>query len=122
MRTLPLLLSATLALHLVASGAPPPPYDPLNDPGRPIAKTPSLSPAETAKALEVPPGFTVEALAGEPDIRQPVAYSMDDRGRLWVLENTNYPVCPGEPKDRSSSSRARRATGNPTSRRSFTTS
>ncbi len=25
---------------------------------------------------------------------------MDDRGRLWVLENTNYPNCPGEPKDR----------------------
>lgn len=100
MRTLPLLFSATLALHLIASGAPPPPYDPLNDPGRPIAKTPGLSPAETAKALEVPPGFTVEALASEPQIRQPIAHCMDDRGRLWILENTNYPDCPGEPKDR----------------------
>ncbi len=100
MRTLPLLFSATIALHLAALGAPPPPYDPLNDPGRPIAKTPSLSPAETAKALEVPPGFTVDALAGEPQIRQPIAHCMDDRGRLWVLENTNYPDCPGEPKDR----------------------
>ncbi|HEV7404883.1 MAG TPA: PVC-type heme-binding CxxCH protein, partial [Chthoniobacteraceae bacterium] len=97
MRSL-LLLSAGL-LPLLAFAAPPP-YDPLNDPGRPIAKTPGLPPAETAKALEVPPGFTVEALVGEPQIRQPIAHCMDDRGRLWILENTNYPTCPGEPKDR----------------------
>jgi putative membrane-bound dehydrogenase-like protein len=96
MRSL-LLLSAGFSLPLLAFAAP---YDPFNDPGRPIAKTPSRTPAETAKALEVPPGFTVEALAGEPQIRQPIAHTMDDRGRLWILENTNYPICPGEPKDR----------------------
>jgi putative membrane-bound dehydrogenase-like protein len=98
MRSL-LLFTAGLSLPLLAFAAPPP-YDPLNDPGRPIAKTPSRTPAETAKALEVPPGFTVEALVGEPQIRQPIAHTMDDRGRLWILENTNYPICPGEPKDR----------------------
>src|SRR5215213_6057522 len=76
------------------------PYDPMNDPGRPVAKTPSLSPAETAKALVVPDGFSVEVIAAEPAIRQPIAQTIDDRGRLWLLENTNYPTCPGEPKDR----------------------
>lgn len=96
MRSL-LLLSAGLCLSLTAFAAP---YDPLNDPGRPIAKTPSRTPAETAKALEVPPGFTVEALLGEPQIQQPIAHTIDDRGRLWILENTNYPNSPGEPKDR----------------------
>jgi putative membrane-bound dehydrogenase-like protein len=75
-------------------------YDPINDPGRPIAKTSSLTAEGTAQALKVPEGFSVQVVAGEPDIRQPVAYTMDDRGRLWVLENTNYPVCPGEPHDR----------------------
>lgn len=75
-------------------------YDPFNDPNRPIAKTASLSPEETAKALQLPPGFSVQVVAGEPDVHQPVAYTIDDRGRLWVVENTNYPVCPGEPRDR----------------------
>jgi hypothetical protein len=83
MRSLPLFLFAGLSLPLLA--VPPPVYDPLHDQGRPIAATPGLPPAETAKALEVPPGFSVEVVAGEPDIRQPIAHTMDDRGRLWVL-------------------------------------
>lgn len=50
--------------------------------------------------MKVPPGFRVELIAGEPDIVQPIAYTFDDRGRIWLLENTNYPNSPGEPKDR----------------------
>lgn len=91
------VLAVSVATLLPAFSAP---YDPNNDPGRPIAKTASLPPAETAKALEVPAGFSVQLVAGEPDVHQPVAYTTDDRGRLWVLENSNYPVCPGEPRDR----------------------
>ena len=34
--------------------------------------------------MTVPDGFTVTAFAGEPDIRQPIAMTIDDRGRLWV--------------------------------------
>ncbi|MHA3774076.1 PVC-type heme-binding CxxCH protein [Verrucomicrobiota bacterium sgz303538] len=75
-------------------------YDPMNDPQRPIAKTTSLTPEGTAEALQLPPGFSVKVVAGEPDVHQPVAYTIDDRGRLWVLENSNYPNCPGEPRDR----------------------
>jgi putative membrane-bound dehydrogenase-like protein len=74
--------------------------NPLEDKGRPVATTEALSPEETAGKLQVPDGFRVQAFAGEPDIVQPIAYTMDDRGRLWVLECTNYPDSPGKPNDR----------------------
>jgi putative membrane-bound dehydrogenase-like protein len=90
------VLSLLLAITPLAAA----PYDPMHDPRRPVANSPSLSAEETAKALKVPPGFSVQVVAAEPQIRQPVGYTMDDRGRLWVLENTNYPKCPGEPRDR----------------------
>jgi putative membrane-bound dehydrogenase-like protein len=83
----------------VPPGGKPPPASPLEDKGRPVAKEPSLTPEETAKAFKLPPGFKVQVVTGEPDIVQPIAYTQDDRGRLWVVTNTNYPKCPGEPKD-----------------------
>lgn len=74
--------------------------NPLEDKGRPVATTEALPPGETASQMEVPDGFRVQAFAGEPDVVQPIAYTIDDRGRLWVVENTNYPQSPGEPKDK----------------------
>ncbi len=73
---------------------------PLEDKGRPVATTEALPAAETAQQMKLPPGFSAQVVAAEPDVVQPVAYTIDDRGRLWVVENTNYPNCPGEPKDR----------------------
>ena len=70
------------------------------DPNRPVATTQALSLTAAAVAMKVPPGFRVEPIAGEPDVVQPIAYSIDDRGRIWLVENTNYPNCPGEAKDR----------------------
>lgn len=49
-----------------------------------------LSPQDAAAQLRLPPGFAVTLFAGEPDVRQPIAFSMDDRGRLWVAENYTY--------------------------------
>lgn len=72
---------------------------PLEDKGRPVATEPSLSPAETAAKMKLPPGFKVQVVTAEPDVVQPIAMAQDDRGRLWVITNTNYPVCPGEKKD-----------------------
>ena len=51
-----------------------------------------LPPKEAAAAMTVPPGFRVELFAGEPDIRQPIAFCLDDRGRLWVAEAYSYPL------------------------------
>jgi putative membrane-bound dehydrogenase-like protein len=51
-----------------------------------------LAPAEAAAAMTVPDGFKVTLFAGEPDVVQPIAMAIDDRGRLWVAEAYSYPV------------------------------
>ncbi len=51
-----------------------------------------LTPEEAAKAMTVPPGFSVSLFAGEPDVVQPIAMSIDERGRLWVAEAYSYPT------------------------------
>jgi putative membrane-bound dehydrogenase-like protein len=38
------------------------------------------------------PGFQAELIAAEPDVRQPVAFAIDERGRLWVAEAHSYPA------------------------------
>ncbi|HVX11184.1 MAG TPA: PVC-type heme-binding CxxCH protein [Pirellulales bacterium] len=50
-----------------------------------------LNPEEAAKAMTVPEGFRVTLFAGEPDVVQPIAQAIDDRGRLWVAEAYSYP-------------------------------
>jgi putative membrane-bound dehydrogenase-like protein len=52
----------------------------------------SLTPAESLKRITVPEGFHVTLFAGEPDLRRPIAFDFDDRGRLWVVENYSHPV------------------------------
>ena len=86
------LLALALCASLVHAA-----YEPLNDKNRPIAGEPALSPADSAAALKVPAGFRVEVIVGEPKIVQPIAYTIDDRGRLWIVECTNYPASPGQP-------------------------
>ncbi len=86
------ILSTTFSVTAFAAS-------PLEDKGRPVATEPSLSPAETAAKMKLPPGFKVQVVTAEPDVVQPIAMAQDDRGRLWVITNTNYPVCPGEKKD-----------------------
>lgn len=51
-----------------------------------------LSPKKAAEAMTVPEGFEVKLFAGEPDIHQPIAFCIDDRGRLWVVESNVYPL------------------------------
>jgi putative membrane-bound dehydrogenase-like protein len=41
--------------------------------------------------MTVPAGFHVSLFAGEPDVVQPIAFTLDDRGRMWVVENFSYP-------------------------------
>ncbi len=50
-----------------------------------------LAPDEAARAMTVPPGFNVTLFAGEPDVVQPIAMAIDDRGRLWIAEAYSYP-------------------------------
>ena len=52
----------------------------------------SLTPEESLERIQVPAGFQVTLFAGEPDLRRPIAFDFDDRGRLWVVENYSHPV------------------------------
>jgi putative membrane-bound dehydrogenase-like protein len=65
-----------------------------------LADTNPLAPDEAARTMIVPEGFRVTAFAAEPDVRQPISFCIDDRGRLWVAEAYNYPFRDKEPQDR----------------------
>jgi putative membrane-bound dehydrogenase-like protein len=52
----------------------------------------SLTPQQSLQKITVPKGFNVTLFAGEPDLRRPIAFDFDDRGRLWVVENYAHPV------------------------------
>lgn len=47
---------------------------------------------ESLKAIQPPPGFTVELVAAEPLIEAPVSFDWDAQGRLWVVEMPDYPL------------------------------
>ena len=51
----------------------------------------SLTPQQSLERITVPDGFKVSLFAGEPDIRRPIAFDFDDRGRLWIVENYSHP-------------------------------
>jgi putative membrane-bound dehydrogenase-like protein len=61
-----------------------------------------LSPERAAEVMTLPPGFKATLFAGEPDVKQPIAMAIDDRGRLWIAEAYSYPrrVPDAEAKDR----------------------
>ncbi len=58
--------------------------------------------AETAaRMMTVPPGFVVDVVAAEPDVVNPVAMAIDEKGRFWITESLEYPRrSPGPGKDR----------------------
>jgi putative membrane-bound dehydrogenase-like protein len=50
-----------------------------------------VPPRDAPGRMTVPDGFRVTLFAGEPDVVQPIAFTFDDRGRLWVAECLSYP-------------------------------
>jgi putative heme-binding domain-containing protein len=59
------------------------------------------SPEEAIARMTVPEGFTVELVASEPDIVNPIAMCFDDRGRIFITESLEYPRKPaGVGRDR----------------------
>jgi len=57
-----------------------------------------LPPAEAPRRMTVPEGFAVTLFAAEPDVVQPIAFTIDPKGRLWVIENYSYPIWLGGPR------------------------
>lgn len=72
-------------LHEVVASAVPlmPPMDAVLHAGLPAA--------DAARVMDVPEGFAVKVAASEPDVIRPIAFALDDRGRLWVAEAHTYP-------------------------------
>ena len=48
-------------------------------------------PADTLKALEIHPDFTMKLVASEPLITKPMNFDWDSSGRMWVAETPEYP-------------------------------
>ena len=69
---------------------------PAVQPPKPALKPPVfLDPIPAKEALtkfKLPEGFKISLFAAEPDVVQPIAFTIDDRGRLWVVENLSYPT------------------------------
>ncbi|RYY33987.1 MAG: dehydrogenase, partial [Sphingobacteriaceae bacterium] len=57
-----------------------------------VVKYAGLSGDSAAKVMTVPDGFKVTLAASEPQIIKPIAFTIDWRGRLWVVESHTYPV------------------------------
>jgi putative membrane-bound dehydrogenase-like protein len=57
---------------------------------------------QTLAQMFVPKGFSVDVIAAEPHLHQPMAFTFDAKGRLWVVEGHSYPQkrLPGEGLDR----------------------
>ncbi len=64
-----------------------------------------LDPAAAIRTLRVPEGFTIDLVASEPQLLDPVAFDWDTQGRLWVVEMADYPL--GLGKDGAAGGRVR---------------
>jgi glucose/arabinose dehydrogenase len=54
---------------------------------------PPRTPAQqTVAQMYLPEGFRAELVMAEPDLHQPVAFTFDERGRIWVAEAHSYPT------------------------------
>ncbi len=60
-----------------------------------------MRPEDEAKKIKLPPGFELQLVAADPDIRKPINIAFDAAGRLWVTETIEYPFAalPGKGRD-----------------------
>jgi putative heme-binding domain-containing protein len=56
-----------------------------------IAPTDPKTPAEELAAFQLPPGFTAQLVASDPDILKPMQLAFDAKGRLWFPTSREYP-------------------------------
>jgi len=56
-----------------------------------VRTTDPLTPEEQQKTFKLPPGFTVQLVAAEPQLRKPMNMQFDGAGRLWITESREYP-------------------------------
>src|SRR5215467_3447986 len=52
---------------------------------------PYLKPEESVARMKVADGFEVKLFAAEPQLVNPIAMTVDEKGRVWVIECFEYP-------------------------------
>lgn len=58
---------------------------------------PPKTPEESLQCFQIEPGCRIELVAAEPVVFDPVALEFDDRGRMFAVEYSDYPVGPADP-------------------------
>ena len=56
-----------------------------------VRPTEPLTPEQELAAFHLPPGFEIQLVASEPDLRKPMNMQWDALGRLWLTESREYP-------------------------------
>lgn len=51
---------------------------------------PAKTPAEELASFQLEPGLTLQLVASEPMVQDPVAMTFDERGRLWVVQMRGF--------------------------------
>src|SRR5690349_15247654 len=54
--------------------------------------SPPYYPQDALKTIQIDKGFHLELFAAEPMIMSPVAMDWDENGRIYVAEDTGYPL------------------------------
>ena len=86
---LSILFIGTVLLSSCSGEKAPPP--PLTYTGEDPRVQDPLSPEDSQRHIQLPEGFRAELYASEPDIINPIAFTWDERGRLWVVQSKDYP-------------------------------
>ncbi len=64
--------------------------------GQGVRETQWRSPEQERDGFHLPPGFSIQLFASEPQISKPLNMAWDARGRLWITNTVEYPY-PVEP-------------------------
>ncbi len=78
-------LLISFPVHAAAPAAP----NPFAENVRPTA---ALTPEQELKSFHLPPGFTIQLVASEPEIHKPINIALDAKGRLWATSTVEYPL------------------------------
>ena len=84
------VLPESEAKSLYAAAAVKAPTQPAGETTAKLESIP-LPPSAGLRSIKVPEGFTVELVAAEPMVKDPVAIDWGLDGRLWVAEMADYP-------------------------------
>ena len=85
-RSLLAALPVLLALLAGATAFAVPGGHPIPSPKKPTVAEKSDEPATAAAAFGMREGFEARLFAAEPDVANPVAFSVDEKGRVFVCE------------------------------------